>query len=375
MKKVFIVIPGLIMFFCMSACQASQPQSTIPATLPVKIVETSTALPPVTPDSTDSTTSGTIVSPDTSSTLDAAQIQAIVGYSIREPGTLPDGYVLDKATVDEQTRSVCLQYRHTEVSDDVLFIAQGPVEKAPPLEMVPGWPDYSIKKEAIQIDGADNGFRISGWRRSSWACSEAAQAEKTPYSFALAPKLTWEVDRQQFDLYSANGGCGTAGGLTNLDIIRVAEGLMRKSTHPADELDPECLHSIADVEKLAGFDVKEPAYMPEDVSFYFATFEKEPSPSVILYYYNKQHRDMGTFFNISQDVKASPVFMTSCTGSTGSTCEMLKIGTIPVVYLNSGQTEQMDWYSDGLYSSLFRNAGEPGKVYKDELIKIVESMK
>jgi hypothetical protein len=191
----------------------------------------------------------------------------------------------------------------------------------------------------------------------------------------LAPQFTWEVDHQQFDLYSASGGCATPGGLTTLGLLRVAEGLTGISTHALEELDPDCLRSIADVKKLAGFNVKYPAYLPPDVAFYFATYEKAPGPLVTLRFYHKQHANMGNFFQISQQLEAPPSYMKACDPSSSTVCEKLQIGALPVVYQYFNPTEQLDWVTDGVYFSLFRNAGEPGKIYKDELLKVVESMK
>jgi hypothetical protein len=53
---------------------------------------------------------------------------------------------------------------------------------------------------------------------------------------------------------------------------------------------------------------------------------------------------------------------------------MLQVGITPVVYQFSGASERLSWQSNGFFFSLFRSAGEPGKVYKDELLRIVESM-
>jgi hypothetical protein len=47
-----------------------------------------------------------------------------------------------------------------------------------------------------------------------------------------------------------------------------------------------------------------------------------------------------------------------------------------VVYRQSpAGPEGLDWYADGFVFRLLRTAGEPTKIYKDELVKVVESMK
>ena len=177
---------------------------------------------------------------------------------------------------------------------------------------------------------------MAGLRRKAWACSTAAELENTRFSFALAPWLTWQSEGQQFDLYSASGGCATPGGMTHLDLLRVAENLTGQSTHPADELDPDCLRSVAEAEELAGFDVQEPATLPEKARFYFATFAKAPEPSVTLLFLHEDHPDMGRFFQITQFTKAPPYLLSSCEQAGSNPCETLQVGDTRVVYQSTG---------------------------------------
>ena len=84
---------------------------------------------------------------------------------------------------------------------------------------------------------------------------------------------------------------------------------------------------------------------------------------------------MGRFFQLTQFTKAPPYFLSSCAAVGSHPCETLQVGETPLVYVNSGSSEQLDWQKDGMYFSLFRSAGEPGKSYKDELLKVVESIR
>ena len=136
-------------------------------------------------------------------------------------------------------------------------------------------------------------------------------------------------------------------------------------------------HTIAEVEELAGFDVKQPTYSPTGVSFDFATYQKMPSPNVVLHFkiIHETYGDLGAFFQIMQEPQTeAPADTVSC-GEPREGCEVLQIGNTPVVYrLHPGGTEGLDWYADGFSFRLLRTAGEPNKIYKDELIKVVESM-
>jgi hypothetical protein len=136
-------------------------------------------------------------------------------------------------------------------------------------------------------------------------------------------------------------------------------------------------YTIQEVEKLTGFTVKEPTYLPAGVSFEYATYEEVPAPSVVLYFkiIHEQFGDMGTFFQIRQEQNTSaPADTASCTGYTEG-CEVLQLNNVPVVYNSyAGGTEGLSWFSDGISYRLLRTAGEPNKVYQDELVKVVESM-
>lgn len=367
MKTTYSMILGLALLAGLSACQASPTPSLPAATVSPQPAPTAAATMTAVPEVTPPPAAGAVSD-------DIAGLKSIVGYDVRAPRALPGGYVLEKASAEAATRSVCLQYRHSEASDSILWIAQGPGALTPPLEAVAGWPDYAVLRQEVKIGGAQNGLSLLGWRRRAWACAGFAENEKTPFSFALAPRLAWQAGDMQFEIYSASGGCATPGGLTHLDLLRLAEDLTGTSTHPASELDPECLHSVADAKTLSGIEVKAPGYLPQDVVFYFATYESDPGV-VHSQFLHQQHSQSGRFFQISQYKEAPPFYMSSCAGAASGSCEVLKIDGVPVVYQYLNPTEQLDWSAGGYYFSLFRNAGEPGKVYKDELVKIIASMR
>jgi hypothetical protein len=142
-------------------------------------------------------------------------------------------------------------------------------------------------------------------------------------------------------------------------------------------------HTLAEVEKMSGLDVSEPSYLPAGVSFDFATYQQSPIPSVTSQFklVHEQYGDMGRFFQIAQEAQEEiPASAVSC-GENTTGCEIIQVGSLQVVYhLYSTETagvttEGLDWYKDGFSYSLLRTAGEPNKIYKDELIKVVESIK
>lgn len=131
-------------------------------------------------------------------------------------------------------------------------------------------------------------------------------------------------------------------------------------------------YTITEVEKLAGFDVKEPTYLPDEVFFDFATYQKPPYPNVTL---NFKYGDRGRFFQIVQEPQEGALPNPTACGVNGDECEILQIGNISVKYRLTPPTEFLMWDVDGFSFHLLRTAGEPNKIYKDELLKVVESMK
>ena len=141
-------------------------------------------------------------------------------------------------------------------------------------------------------------------------------------------------------------------------------------------LPTEVPYTIFEVEKVAGFDVKEPTYLPTGVFFDHSTYQSSPNPRVTLYYklVHETYGDMGIFFQIIQEPQAEALSNPTECGVTGGDCELLPIGNIFVNYRLTSPTESFVWDMNGFSFSLLRTAGEPNKIYKDELIKVIDSM-
>lgn len=166
-------------------------------------------------------------------------------------------------------------------------------------------------------------------------------------------------------------------GITILVLAGGCTPSITEAVHPAQQAAGNTPQTIAEAETLAGFDVKEPAYVPQGVSFVSATYQATPNPNVTLQFriVHETYGDMGNFFQIRQEVQSeAPPDVLSC-GENTEGCEIIQINNMPVVYhQNPSGPEGLDWYADGFVFRLLRTAGEPNKIYKDELIKVVESM-
>jgi hypothetical protein len=169
-------------------------------------------------------------------------------------------------------------------------------------------------------------------------------------------------------------GCGTSA--TTIPT-EVPQATSLPSAAPAQLVQNE-RQTISEAEQLAGFNVLEPSYLPKGVSLDFADYQNSPSPAATLHFkiVHEVYGDMGAFFQIMQEPQASaPPDTTSC-GEVTQGCEILTIGDKQVVYrLYEGGTEGLSWYAGGFAFRLLRTAGEPNKVYKDELVHVVDSLK
>jgi hypothetical protein len=155
------------------------------------------------------------------------------------------------------------------------------------------------------------------------------------------------------------------------------------SDQPANTLDAnmplptDIPYTVAEVEELAGFDVKQPTYLPAGVSFDYAAYQESPYPNVTLYFkmVHETFGDMGALLQIVQAPQSEVPPNPNACGSSGNDCETVQIGEMVVKYRLSTPTESLMWDADGFSFQLLRTAGEPDKIYKDELLKVVDSLK
>jgi hypothetical protein len=172
-------------------------------------------------------------------------------------------------------------------------------------------------------------------------------------------------------------GCTSSSMPVPAGPIQINSSSQPPNTPVADmPLPVDAPYTVADVEILAGFDVKEPAYLPPGVTYDFATYQKSPHPNVTLHFklIHETYGDMGAFFQIVQELQAEALSDPTACGVSGNDCELLQIGERVVQYRLSGPTEILIWEADGFSFHLLRTAGEPGKIYKGELLKVAGSL-
>jgi hypothetical protein len=173
-------------------------------------------------------------------------------------------------------------------------------------------------------------------------------------------------------------GCTPASTPSSLAPLQTGSSPAPENTPEANmPLPTDVPRTVADAEELAGFDVKEPAYLPAGVSLDYATYQELPSPNVVLHFkiMHETYGDMGAFFQIVQEPQATASPNPTACGASGNDCEIVQLDDMIVEYRLTTPTESLMWDADGFSFHLLRTAGEPNKVYKDELLKVVGSMK
>ena len=170
--------------------------------------------------------------------------------------------------------------------------------------------------------------------------------------------------------------------------IPLPTDMVQPTSLPATDILPETASAappnLLDIEKQVGFDVQEPVYLPEGAYLGSATYQEVPHPGVTLQFnlVHPQYGDVGRFFQITQEPRTGALSYPVACGVDGKDCETLKIGELLVSYrLNrstdnpGADTELLMWENGGFSFQLLRTAGEPNKIYRDELLKVVGSLK
>ncbi len=209
------------------------------------------------------------------------EISQKVGFQVVEPGWVPEGYSLLKTDYTPNQNAACLYYRYREGSQPVLAIAERPSTTASILD------DISITTldlngekitipvvtESIPLGGAQNGkgLLVSNAASASKLCPEK--------DFIANQALTWQFDNKDYIIFGLIDQYKGGVFISPLEMRRLAENLTGVATIPQESLDPGRLHSIADIQSLAGFAVKSPIQMIPGLQLDHAAFYQTDAQS------------------------------------------------------------------------------------------------
>ncbi len=223
--------------------------------------------------------------PDLSNIREIGEAEALVGYSIHPLNPIPEGYIFTHASIHAETNSVCLHYMYTrnDGPGPYLLLGQGPAAQTPGLVQIES--AQNGESTPVTIGGAEQAFALQpfDWaRESEWACTSVDTNSNYDQAYLT---LTWQVEGRQYDLYTSAIGskCLMAEALSELDRLRLAEGVTGVSTHAAEEFDPACTIDMAQLSDYLGYPVLSPGWLPDGLALRGASGWLE-SRSAMLYY-------------------------------------------------------------------------------------------
>jgi len=244
--------------------------------------------------------------PDLSNIREIGEAEALVGYAIHPLNPIPDGYIFTHASIHAETDSVCLHYMYTrnDGPGPYLLLGQGPADLAPGL--VQAGSAQNEGPTPVTIGGAEQAFALQpfDWaRESEWSCASVDTNSNYDQAYLT---LTWQVEGQQYDLYtSAIGGkCLMAEAMSELDRLRLAEGVTGVTTHAVDEFDPACTMDLAELSDYLGYPVQSPAWMPDGLALRGTSGWGETRSAMLYYGYPG---DIHAALTILQEPIADPV--------------------------------------------------------------------
>ena len=205
-----------------------------------------------------------------------AAAELMAGFDAKELPSDPAGLAFEMVDVDPTNKSIAINYTNGNPSNiSWLTLAQGqgnfPAEKfgRVPADggeavLVAGSPGEYVSGAFIYRLGSD---------QSTWLSDPG-----------VAQRLAWRAGNRWFVIGEAIN-TGQPGYMDKQALITLAESLVDAAPLSEQEkLRPEHLHTLAEAEILAGFNLKAPSKLPANFAFYNAQFVSQLSQVRLTYF-------------------------------------------------------------------------------------------
>ncbi|MHC1770177.1 MAG: hypothetical protein AB9907_00320 [Flexilinea sp.] len=212
--------------------------------------------------------------------------EKLAGFKILAPAALPAGYQFDFATIEDGTGFVCLQYAYNGASYPSLFIRQSAT--SPLTELRPN-ANNPLDISTVKIAGSEGEPKYAiGFNSPEKACDLQKDI------FRAGQALLWETGGISFELYTEfrlpEGGAG----LSQTQMIALAESIMGSSSSDQTVLDTNSYRDLDEAERAAGYNIQIPTKLPlgstlnsihllRDSSMVLFTNPQFGSPNIRLY--------------------------------------------------------------------------------------------
>jgi hypothetical protein len=328
---------------------------------------------------TDPSSSTAAIMSDYFSQVNAVESQA--GFDVKEFLYDPKGTEFSKVTYAAETNQVTMEFEVT-TGGGYLVLRQGITEYVPADDPWSKVPSEAVTQATVNENYAE---MASGTYVVYPNAASAVWEPGGQLSLVWREGKHWFVLEKWGDPYPIEW-------ITREELIKLAESLVpERPVDAAPALDPENLKSVAEAEKLAGFDVLTPGLLPEGYELKRAAWIYD---SVRLFYgpQNSKEHSLIIVMGPLANNQIGP-----CPDCPPSAEEAAQVGPWQGWYLHGSyfigsseegqptptpewQTEAnnwgLAWYTDQLWISITFWPSEEGEVMtKELLIAIAESMK
>ncbi|WP_152031717.1 hypothetical protein [Longilinea arvoryzae] len=328
------------------------------------------------------------------------EAEAAIGFDLYEPLELPRDYRLIRIQYDSQQQAVTLLYASPKAATGEFFsITQG--KHLPPFEV---GADAAV--ETISIGATSAEFVRGMWFTP--AGSDQAYWEDRSEIYTLR----WQMEDVTIDIQFVLNESFSPAYLERDEMLAVARSLRQCKTGEACPVKnaatptpgmgwEQAFTDVAGLETATGYDVLEPAVLPEGLSFSHARFE--PSSRSVMLFYGSFGADLirsnGPVLIVYQRPLTGEVTPNAAASDTGYPAEAIQIvevngypGTIYRGSLSTGLyvegqptstpawTDEygeisLDWTTEDWMFSLRFSGSSGARLTQEDLIAIAESLR
>lgn len=317
--------------------------------------------------------------------ISIAQLSEKVGFEIRQPAWLPDGYTYQDATIVSDRNGVCLYYRYQDGLDGapLMAIYEGPAYTAPSpdeIKLVLTYEgqeiDTPLDQQTISISGASENSGL-------WIDNGGLDAAKIcNYPGYLANRgLLWQSEGLSFAIFGLLDQFQGRGFVTRMEMQQIAESLNGQPASTATGPDPDRLLRISEADKLVEFNLKVPGIMSADLYFDHALVRHTSGLDEVYMIYVGGPNGDGRRYGLTIIQAAGETQTLEETYLAGG-YERLNIKDQPGIYREicwtipaSDKTEcgqESTWFEDGIRYDL--SVYLPGLISKEDFLAIAESL-
>lgn len=291
--------------------------------------------------------------------LTIAEAEALAGFPVRVPNSLPDGYRLANTTFDSERQLVTQIYQFTPYQAGEMFILHQQLE--PPTDPI----GLSAEIEQFAV-GSTAVEAVSG----SWFVAAGSNQEEW-IPDAPVHTFRWVQQGITITLQFVVGDTFSPAYLTREAMLAVVETVIGTRSTLPETVELNNLPSVEAAEQAAGFDLLAPTLLPEGFVLERAVYEPENKRAVFIYITNDSSGKSSPSLVIYQIAKDSDTPAANTDGA-----EAVMVGGYPGV-LFDGEVPSLFWETDSLSITInyFGDPSHPARIEKARLVEIGEGMK